>query len=63
VQSLREHLARRTVDEEVRHFHGQLEQAFTLAAQQGDTVGRALTRQAREIVLEEMLLHTGTSGQ
>ncbi|MBR9990441.1 MAG: hypothetical protein KFH98_11840 [Gemmatimonadetes bacterium] len=56
VRTLRGHLAVRSVDDEVRHFHEQLEHAFTIAARHDAEVGRALARQAREIVLEEMLL-------
>jgi hypothetical protein len=55
VEELRAHLAVRNAEEEVRHFHGQLEDAFTLAAGSRDA-GRELAHHARGILLDEMLL-------
>ncbi|HSJ09047.1 MAG TPA: hypothetical protein VK928_04015 [Longimicrobiales bacterium] len=55
VEELRAHLALRSTEEEVRHFHGQLEHAFTLAAGSSDA-GRELAHHARGILLDEMLL-------
>ncbi len=57
VQALRDRLAiRGSEEQEVRHFHRQLEQAFSLAAQADSTTGQELARRARQTVLEEMLL-------
>jgi hypothetical protein len=55
VAELKAHLAVRSVEQEVRSFHGHMEQVFTLAA--GTTsAGRELSRGAREILLAEILL-------
>jgi len=55
VTDLRDHLATRSLESEVRFFHAQLERAFTIAAE-SDSVGRELARQSRKILLDEVLL-------
>lgn len=55
VRELQAHLAVRSVEQEVQHFHAVLEQAFSLAA--GDSSsGRELARGARGILLDEVIL-------
>ncbi|MBI2402458.1 MAG: hypothetical protein HYV20_06945 [Gemmatimonadetes bacterium] len=55
IGELQAHLALRSVEQEVRHFHSTLERAFSLAA--GDsTAGRELARGARGILLEAVIL-------
>ncbi len=55
VTHLRDHLATRSVADEVRFFHAELERAFAVAAG-NDSVGRALALQCREILLDKVLL-------
>jgi hypothetical protein len=55
VTELRTHLAVRSVEQEVRAFHTQLERIFTLASGT-PSAGHELSRRCREIVLEEILL-------
>jgi hypothetical protein len=55
LESLRVHLAERSADDEVRFFHAELNRAFGLAAR-NDSVGRALTRTARDILLYDVIL-------
>ncbi|MEX0892119.1 MAG: hypothetical protein WEB88_08105 [Gemmatimonadota bacterium] len=55
VEELRAHLEVRSTEAEVRHFHTQLEHAFTLAGGSSDA-GRELAHHARGILLDEMLL-------
>lgn len=52
---LRAHLAVRSVDDEVRFFHSQLERLFTVASGSAEA-GRELARQSRQIVLDQILL-------
>ncbi len=55
VRELKARLAVRSVEQEVRHFHSTLEQAFSLAA--GDsTAGRELARGARSVLLDKVIL-------
>ena len=54
LRELRARLAVRSAEQEVRFFHAQLEQLFTLTA--GSTAGSELARRAREILLEDVLL-------
>ncbi|MDP3774117.1 MAG: hypothetical protein Q8Q85_07580 [Gemmatimonadales bacterium] len=52
---MRGHLAARSAEQEVRHFHAEVERAFALAS--GDpATGRELARLSREVVLAEVLL-------
>ena len=53
--ALRAHLAVRSATEEVRFFHTQMEQAFTLASGSAP-LGRDLAQRCREILLDEVLL-------
>jgi hypothetical protein len=55
VTDLRDHLATRSLESEVRFFHAQLERAFTIAAA-SDSVGRELAQQSRRILLDLVLL-------
>ncbi|HET9707898.1 MAG TPA: hypothetical protein VFP39_06320, partial [Gemmatimonadales bacterium] len=55
VTDLREHLATRNLESEVRFFHAELEHAFAIAAA-NDTAGRQLEEQSRAILLDEVLL-------
>ena len=54
LRELRARLAVRSAEQEVRYFHSQLEQLFTLTA--GSAAGSKLARRAREILLEDVLL-------
>lgn len=55
VTDLRAHLAVRSVEDEVRFFHAELEHAFAVASR-SSPAGRELARQSREILLDEVLL-------
>lgn len=55
VTELKAHLAVRSVAEEVRFFHAQLEQVFGVAAGSAPA-GRDLARRCREILLDDVLL-------
>lgn len=55
LQEVRGHLAKRSFEEEVRHFHAEVERAFALAT--GDErAAPALAACAREVILAEVLL-------
>jgi hypothetical protein len=54
LRELRARLAVRSAEQEVRYFHSQLEELFTLTA--GSAAGSKLARRAREILLEDVLL-------
>ncbi len=55
VTELRDHLATRSVESEVRFFHGQLARAFAIASG-SDSAGRELAQWCRKILLDEVLL-------
>ena len=55
VTNLKAHLALRSVAEEVRFFHTQMEQLFTVASGSA-AAGRDLARHCREILLDDVLL-------
>ncbi len=55
LEELRAHLAVRSAEQEVRYFHAGLVRAFTLAAG-SDRAGQQLAREARAILLDEVIL-------
>ncbi len=55
VTKLRDHLVTRSVADEVRLFHTELERAFAVAADDA-SIGRALALRSRGILLDEVLL-------
>ena len=55
VTELQAHVAVRSVEQEVRAFHSHMERIFTLASGI-PSVGRELSRECREILLDEILL-------
>jgi hypothetical protein len=55
VTSLRDHLAARSVADEVRFLHAELERAFAIASGSASTA-RALAQRSRQILLDQVLL-------
>ncbi len=55
ITELQAHVAERSVEQEVRSFHTQLERAFTLASGNA-SAGRELSRRCREVLLDQILL-------
>lgn len=53
--AMREHLSARSAEEEVRHFHAEIERAFAIASGNA-AAGRELARSSREILLAEVLI-------
>ena len=52
---MRGHLSGRSAEQEVRHFHSEIERAFTVGSGSA-AAGRELARLSREVVLAEVLL-------